>query len=250
MKIITIGDIHGRNIWKTFADINHLLKAEPNAAGFGPFEPEYDKYVFLGDYLDSFDKDNKTILENLLEIIKFKSLYPNNVILLLGNHDIEYLLNKPWLPKKNAISGFRPEMHYDLYEILNTNSHLFQLAFQIDNYLWTHAGVHFGWYHYIFAKAIKDFNWNDLSIAEQLNEAFNIKLDCIFHVGFYRGGSKKVGGPLWIDKKLIDRKPLKNINQIVGHNPVKNIDTYKINNGTITFCDVLHNKNDYYLINI
>ena len=250
MKILTIGDIHGKNIWRTFADINWLLTAEPEAAGFAPFEPEYDKYIFLGDYCDAYDKDNKTIIENLLEIIKFKTLYPNNVILLWGNHDVEYFLDKPWLPKKTAISGFRPEMHYDLYEIFDKNQNLFQLAYQVNNYLFTHAGVHFGWYHFVFAKAIKEFNWNDLTVAEQLNIAFEQRLNCLFDVDFYRGGHKRVGGPLWVDKKLIDKKPLKNMNQIVGHNPVKDIDTYKINGGTITFCDALGKKNAYYTLNI
>ena len=38
MKIIAIGDIHGRSIWKNIVSAN-----------------SYDKVVFLGDYFDSFD---------------------------------------------------------------------------------------------------------------------------------------------------------------------------------------------------
>lgn len=249
MKILTIGDIHGRNIWKTFADINWLLNAGPDAAGFGPFEPEYDKYVFLGDYCDAFDKDNKTITENLLEIIRFKTLYPNNVILLWGNHDVEYFLDKPWLPKKTAISGFRPEMHYDLYEIFDNNKHLFQLAYQIDNHIFVHGGIHFGWYHHVFTKAKKDKGWDELTVADQINEAFNHRIDCIFDVDHYRGGYKKVGGPLWCSKQLLDNKPLKNIHQYVGHNVTDDFEKHVINDNTsITFCDVLHKKNAYYTL--
>ncbi len=250
MKIITIGDIHGRKIWKNFVDINYLLNAEPDAAGFGGFEPEYDKYIFSGDYVDSFTKNNTEIRENLLEIIRFKTLYPNNVILLWGNHDTDYYLNKPWLPLKNPVSGFRPEMHYDLFDIFYKYNTLFQFSFQIDNYLWTHAGVHYGWYHYVFTKAIKNEGWNDLTISEQLNNAFEIRLECLFDIDFYRGGSKRIGGPLWVDKKLISKKPLKNTHQIVGHNPVNQISTYNINNGTLTFCDILHIKQEYYVLTI
>lgn len=248
-KILTISDIHGRNIWKTFADIKFLLTAEEGAAGYAPFEPEYDFYVFQGDYVDSFTESNQTIRENLLEIIRFKTLYPNNVILLWGNHDIYYWKNLPWIPMISSISGFRPEMHYDLFEIFNRNYDLFQVAFQIDNYLWTHAGIHFGWYHYIFVKAIKDKGWDDMSIAEQVNKAFKYRLDCLFDVDHYRGGYKKVGGPLWCSKQLIDKKPLKGLHQMVGHTPVNDFDKYTINDSTsITFCDVLHKKSAYYSV--
>jgi predicted MPP superfamily phosphohydrolase len=246
-----ISDIHGRDIWKTFADIKFLLSAEPDAAGFAPFEPEYDYYVILGDYTDSFTISNKDIFDNLLEIIRFKKLYPNNVILLWGNHDTYYYKYTPNQKMDGSISGFRPEMHFDLYDIFNKNNKLFQLAFQVNNYLFTHAGVHFGWYHYVFAKAIKGKGWDDLTIAEQLNNAFEERLECIFDVDHYRGGYKKVGGPLWCSKQLIDKKPLKNIHQFVGHTPVNDIDTYRINDSTsITFCDILHKKSAYHEINI
>ena len=250
-KILIIGDTHGRNIWKTFADISFLLAADAESAGYAPFEPDYDYYVFLGDYVDSFTESNQTIRENLLDIIKFKTLYPDNVILIWGNHDVFYWRNLPWIKLDNWMSGYRPEMHYDLFEIFNTNYDKFQVAFQLDNYIFSHSGIHFGWYHYVFTKAIKGMGWGDLSVADQINEAFKIRLDCIFDVDHYRGGHKKVGGPLWCDKRLIDKKPLLNTHQIVGHNPVNDITTYKINETTsITFCDVLHKKASYYLVNV
>lgn len=250
-KILVIGDIHGRNVWQTFADIKFLLTAEPGAAGYAPFEPDYDHYVFLGDYCDAYDKDNDAIRENLLDIIKFKILYPKNVVLLWGNHDVEYWRNLPWLKMMNAVTGFRPEMHYDLYEIFNKNYDNFQLAFQVEDYLFTHAGVHCGWYQHVFKKAIDGLGLDELTIADQLNNAFDHRIECIFDVDHYRGGYKQVGGPLWCDKKLMEKKPLKNIKQIVGHNPVADITTINIDEATnITFCDVLHHKKAYYALNI
>ena len=70
MKTISIGDIHGRDIWKN---------VNPS---------KYDKIIFVGDYVDSFTISNTTILNNLLDIIEFKKSFKNKVILLLGNHDI------------------------------------------------------------------------------------------------------------------------------------------------------------------
>ena len=118
MKICVIGDIHGRDVWKEFADIKFLLYAEPDAAGYGGFVPEYQKYVFVGDYVDSFTETNVIIKHNLLEIIRFKTLYPNHVVLLWGNHDVNYFQNKPWREVEYHVSGFRPEAHFDLYDIL------------------------------------------------------------------------------------------------------------------------------------
>lgn len=247
-KVLTISDLHGRTYWKDFADIKFLLYAEPDAAGFGGFVPQYDKYVFVGDYTDSFTETNDTIRENLLELIRFKKLYPDHVVLLWGNHDVNYYLNEPWKQMVGNTSGYRPEAHYDLYDIFNTNRDLFQLAFEMNNYLWTHAGVHFGWYHFVFTKAIKDMDMNDMTVAEQLNEAFRYRLDCLFDVDWYRGGNKRVGGPLWCDKHLMD-KPLKNTHQIVGHTPVKEVMTIKKSDATsITFCDVLHHSKAYYTV--
>lgn len=250
-KIITIGDIHGRNCWKNFADIKFLLYAEPEAAGFGGFVPEYDYYIFLADYVDSFNVTSEKIKENLLEIIRFKKLYPNNVILLWGNHDVEYFLNLPWNKNKINITGFRPEAHFDLYDIFNENYDLFQFAFQIENYLWTHAGVHEGWYKFVFKKHIKDIDITNMNIADQLNEAFKYKLECLFDCDWYRGGNKRVGGPLWLDKILGSKKPLKGYHQFVGHTATEDFKTFKFKDNTsITFCDVLAHKEEYYLVTI
>ena len=249
-KIMTIGDIHGRTCWKEFGDIKTLLMAEPEAAGFGGFVPDYQRYVFIGDYTDSFTETNVTIRENLLEIIRFKTLYPEHVILLWGNHDVQYWKNLPWLPLKTHVSGFRPEAHYELFEIFNTNRDLFQLAFQVNNYLWTHAGVQYGWYHQTFTKAIKGRGMEDMTIAEQLNEAFNYRVDCLFDVDWYRGGNKKVGGPLWCSKQYMTNNPLKNTHQIIGHTATDGIKKYTIKNSTVTFCDVLKDSDEFYTVTI
>lgn len=250
-KIMTIGDIHGRTSWKDFGDIKFLLLAEPEAAGYGGFVPEFDYYIFGGDYCDSFTESNVTIAQNLLEIIRFKTLYPNHVILLWGNHDVNYYRNLPWIKMNGYVAGFRVEAHYELFQIFNDNRDLFQIAFQEKNYLFTHAGVHYGWYHFVFKKAIKGLGFDDMTVAEQSNEAFRYRIDCIMDNDFRRGGTKKVGGPLWCSKELIDKKPLRNMHQIVGHTATEEIVTYKINNATsITFCDVLHKTNMCYIIEI
>lgn len=232
MKIKTIGDIHGSTLWED-------IKSEIDTL---------DLIIFLGDYVDSFDISNKRIFDNLVNIINFKKEYPDKVVLLVGNHDVMYALAPAHVNNPYWCSGYRPDMHVDLYELFQENKDLFQLAYQYKNYLWTHAGVHQGWWDcdYPFAK-------EDLSdIAVQLNRSFDCRLKEIFQVGWYRGGIYDVGGPLWVDRRKSIRKPLRGLHQIVGHSRVDKIQTFDVDDNTsITFCDCLQSNNpEFYELNI
>jgi len=234
MKILSIGDIHGMNTWKKFGDIPQLIT-------YVGFQPDYDYYVFVGDYVDSFKLTNPDILNNLKDIIEFKNNYPENVILLWGNHDIQYLTSY----SEHGCSGFRSEAYYDLHELFKLNKNKFQLAFQVNNYIWTHAGIHRGWYSY-------SFPYTSVNIADDLNQAFEENNSSIFDVGHMRGGWKDSGGPLWADKKETWDKLLKGYHQIVGHTKVKEITHRKIDENTsITYIDCIeHGNPEPYIIEI
>jgi hypothetical protein len=221
MKTVSIGDTHGTEV----ADI--VLKIINN----------YDKFIFVGDYVDSFFFDNVTMKKNLLDIIELKIKYPEKVTLLWGNHDIQYLLGYA----QYGCTGYRPEMGIDFYEIFHSNESLFQLSFQEGDYLWTHAGIHAGWFEHRFKPFTENHNKVTV-ISEQLNIAFNEGYSAIFDVGFERGGMHNIGGPLWCDKSELISKPLKDINQIVGHSRVKQIRSIKKSNIELVFTDVLENE--------
>ncbi|HSC52600.1 MAG TPA: metallophosphoesterase [Phnomibacter sp.] len=75
MKIIALGDIHGRTAWKQIVA-----------------NMDFDRVVFVGDYFDS--RDNHTGAEqvqNFKEIIAYKKANMQKVVLLFGNHDFHYL---------------------------------------------------------------------------------------------------------------------------------------------------------------
>ena len=225
MKFISIGDVHGEDNWKNF--LNQYT--------------DYDKVVFSGDYVDSFSKSNIEIINNLLDIIEFKKSNPDKVVLLMGNHDIQYALSHPSIDLKHLCSGYRPEMHYDLYDIFNENKTLFQAAYQYENYIWTHAGIHRGWYTTFlneFTKIFPDFEGN---IADKLNEAYLFELSTLFHVGYLRWGTNPIGGIFWADKNETWIKPLKDYHQICGHTQVDDIKTseHKKFNASITYIDVV-----------
>ena len=71
MKILVLGDIHGRLLW---ADI--VEKEQP------------DLTIFLGDYVSTHDKVSADQqLSNLEDILNYKEANPDKVILLRGNHE-------------------------------------------------------------------------------------------------------------------------------------------------------------------
>jgi predicted MPP superfamily phosphohydrolase len=123
MKHIIIGDPHGKDVWKQI-----------------DFE-EYDKVVFLGDYVDSFTLPDLVIDQNLQDIIALKKDHPYKIILLLGNHDIQYL----YYPEFRC-SGYRDSMKRPLQALFTYNRELFQVAYQCKNHLFTHAGITNAWY--------------------------------------------------------------------------------------------------------
>jgi len=239
MKILTISDVHGRDDWKKEVYENGNFLAGK----------KFDKVVFLGDYLDSFDKSNSEIYINFKEIIELKKKYPNDIILLIGNHEMSYM--DPFY----RCSGYRPEMSFFVKRLLDSNIELFQLAYQVGNHLWSHAGVHKGWWEYYaqpiiegkIEKRYTPFFVNCDNIADQLNLMFEFKEPILFMVGHDRGGTSKVGGPLWIDKGTLYRKGLEGYHQIVGHSPVRAIKNFDFSDGTsLTFTDCL-NEDFYYL---
>lgn len=250
-KILSIGDIHGETFWRKTGDIDWLLKADEDSAGYGSFEPEYDYYVFIGDYVDSFTKNNVEIFHNLKEIIRFKELYPSKVVLLWGNHDVQYSKFS-----NGYCSGYRPEAEWDLKELFNTKSHLFKLAFQVDNYLWTHAGVHTGWYKFRFNSSYTEMTDEEedyldkKNLATELNYAFERKLLCLFDVGRHRGGMHQVGGPLWLDSRPGSLKPLKGYHQIVGHTQRKTPKYYHIDKDTSYTVIDTNNENAFNITTI
>ena len=174
--------------------------------------------------------------KNLLDIIELKKKYPGKIILLWGNHDVQYLPDNQYF-----CTGYRPEMHHDFSEIFHSNSDLFQFSYQTDDYLWTHAGVHDGWFEHRFNPFIKEHK-DICTVSELLNMAFLERYPVLFDIGYRRGGIQKVGGPLLCDKTELASNPLKGFNQIVGHSRVKRIQKTSKYNKELVFIDILENK--------
>ena len=219
--MIAIGDIHGLDYWR------EIVEAHPGC-----------RIVFLGDYLDPYEYiPGKTLLDNLRAIMALKRSRPDDVVLLLGNHDLHYF---------SSDAPIASRFNYQIAEkaslLFLENFSLFQYACQEGNKVFTHAGISQAWF-------TEDFR-GDISrpIAEQLNHPSDAQVASLCRVGELRGGCKgDRGGIFWADIDELD-DPLHGFTQIVGHNRVAEVtERQGTGGGKIVFCDCLRYGNCLYL---
>ncbi|MBK7806781.1 MAG: metallophosphoesterase [Saprospiraceae bacterium] len=214
MLVRAIGDTHGRDDWKKV-----------------PFK-DCDKFIFIGDYFDSFDISVEFQLANFLDILMLKRRYPNKVTLLIGNHDHHYT------PRTTqTYSGFNhnPAIRIHMEDALRKG--LLTMAEEIDGVIYTHAGLSNKW-----------MTNSDVSSIEEINELYHTKptrfdfqygdRDSNVYPSPY--GDNIFQGPLWIRPYSLglDANPA---TQIVGHTAHEEI----TNKDNIWFIDVLETKKQY-----
>lgn len=207
MKIITLGDTHGRSLWKEIVE-----------------QEKPDKVVFIGDYFDSYDIDPATQINNFLEICEYKRKNPDT-ILLIGNHDYHYF---PEIGG-HGISGYNKEASYTIGHALSANRDLLQMAYQLKvdgidlPILFTHAGVSPIWLEMNYGR------WQDeySSIADVVNDLWKHKPDSFMFNGRDPYGNDTYQTPIWIRPSGLMRAAgtfKKDIIQVVGHTRQKQID--------------------------
>ncbi|MBP5467830.1 MAG: metallophosphoesterase [Candidatus Riflebacteria bacterium] len=217
-KIAVVPDVHGKSFWKEVKEKIDTL----------------DEVVFIGDYLDSYTFKgllNRDIeLNNFLEIINFKKEYPDKVILLLGNHDIGYLLRL----------GCSRQVHGEMFDIYQNhfeeNISLFQMTeyIQLNNkkIFFSHAGILSKWAELISQKldldvdslksAILDGLFNNLIQKYNEPEYIVFLRWALWLVGPARGGFEgSCGSIVWADSTEWEGEENffgKDIEQVIGHN--------------------------------
>lgn len=136
-KILVIGDVHGRKVWKRLVQ-----------------EQEYDLVVFVGDYFDPYDNiSREDLIKNFKEIVEFKRSQPEKVILLFGNHDLHYLgYTDTWSRYDRRI---KPQVEELIVPLIDSKE--IQLFYFDDEnrILFSHAGLSYYWYD-IFVRKSKD----------------------------------------------------------------------------------------------
>ena len=224
-KLVAIGDIHGRSIWKIIAGRHKT-----------------DRIVFLGDYFDPYGNiDAMDMIENFNAIITLKKERPDDIILLLGNHDMHYIDDR--FPRSSRHDDMLAPV---IREKFLKNRDLFQYAFQEGDVIFTHAGICDRWFNEEF-KGSAIPKEGEKSIADQLNNPSAEQLMAMYHVGRVRGGSDQEGGIFWADITETEGNPLKGYHQVVGHTQVPYLHEKVLSDDTsITYCDTLGFCHDYF----
>lgn len=123
--MIVIPDVHGRTFWRQAVQ---------------EFQGK-EQILFLGDYLDPYAYEGITPADAYKvfhEIIDLKKEHPDDITLLLGNHDLHYL--------NPEMEGGRMDYRRreQIIEDITVNANLFCIAESTTiggkNYLFTHAG--------------------------------------------------------------------------------------------------------------
>ena len=201
MKVLVIADLHWMDVWKKH--VNSL---------------EWDKVIFLWDYVDSYDKTDKEILDNLRDIIAFKRANPENVVLLLWNHDIQYIWE--W----NGCSWHRPSIAALIKIVFENDIKMFKIFHQEKHYLFSHAWITNWWLKY--NEAIIDNYFCDwfYSYEDLNNLLLTHDLNILFQCWQDRGWFHPQWWPLWADKnETTEDGKLKDVTQVVWHTQIKSV---------------------------
>ena len=187
--MIIIPDIHGRSFWKSA-----VAKAERG-----------EKIIFLGDYLDPYYREydpltddvitQESALANFKEILEFKRAHADQVILLVGNHDVEYFLG--------TVSV---RCDYDRFDeigsLFMSNRDLFTIGYHCaigkQPFTFSHTCITEGW-----AKQASDVLGQCGSpeeVIDKVNQLDEVSLGRILNqIGWSRGGHDKFGSMVWAD---------------------------------------------------
>lgn len=189
-KILIVPDVHGRAFWHRALE----------------FVDQVDQIVFLGDYLDPYSHEGISFdlaLEEFNKILEFKKEYPDLITLLVGNHDMHYII-KDFMD----CSRRNTDMLDQLHKLYNSNLDLFNLIHIEDDWLFSHAGVYKGWMDKY------EFTLEDLNLKTFLGSHWPALED----LSMYRGGYNFVGSCIWADiRESVKNELFPGYKQIVGH---------------------------------
>ena len=230
MKTTIISDLHGRSDWKLIV-----------------YTENPDRVIFLGDYFDSFDISGIEQIHNFKEIVEYKETSEKEVIMLIGNHDHHYFSSIG----NTGTSGYQSGIAPNITQVLEDNKHHLQMAYRMDGFLFTHAGV-----SQVFMDNTLGLGWNQDDVAENLNELWKYKPKAFCYCGYSDPyGDEVTQTPIWIRPKSLmragkmDKKLYKKYIQVVGHTVQSQIDTNgKSTGGKYYFVDTLPTSGEYMVI--
>ncbi len=198
-EVAVIGDIHGTT--KFIDGYNHILKHNNHV----------DKIIVMGDHFDPYENvPFEVMVERYEEFIDCMK-HDDRIISLLGNHDLSrYIIGDDETSRSE-----RFHVHVEkLGDLIESNLDKSRLIYELDGYLFSHAGVSEYWVNtvaepngYNFEK-LKKVGWTP-------DELFCIARYSI--KDFSGWGNSPYQGPTWIRPAMLAKYPYGNYHQVVGH---------------------------------
>lgn len=229
MKLIAIGDIHGRGEWRQI--IEH---EKPDMA------------IFIGDYFDSREKISPTVqLDNFRALCDLRRSNPDSVKLLLGNHDYHYSGYT-----ERRYSGYNYEyadmIHFAMKKALSEE--LIQLAYLYNQYLFTHAGLTKTW---SLNAAMSSFHPRIKRVDQFLNNILTYKpslLDFTSGPRWDQFGDEPCQTPIWVRPNSL-KEDCTYFIHVVGHTEMESVQANIISDryGAI-FIDTLRTSGQYMVL--
>lgn len=222
MRIVAIGDIHGRTIWK---QITTQVK-------------DVDKFVFIGDYFDTHEGVSAyQQIENFKDILQFKKDNPDKVILLTGNHDFHYLKGV-----QEKYSGHNKFKAMDINEILEpaVSAGLMQMCYIHNEFVFTHAGVTTTW-------CVRN-GINVADLEQSINEAFMSDLDSFYFAygpNMSRSGDDVTQSPIWVRIPSLLADKVEGYIFVVGHSTLNQL---SIIDNSVIGIDTLGTTQEFLII--
>lgn len=189
MKTLVLGDVHGRTCWKD------IVGGE-----------NFDKIVFLGDYVSSHeDIHSWSQIDNLTKILEYKESRPDGVVLLRGNHDVQHLTGD------TSTSGYDYEVGEWMYDnrkrFLDDTQWVYTDNVEHPDVVFSHAGISQRWMEDCGFKTLDDIN-----DSRQLS-CFGFR-PC--KLSDYDGSSASQP-PTWIRPWTLDQYAVPGKTWIIGH---------------------------------
>jgi hypothetical protein len=224
MRIVALGDTHGRVIWKDIVD-KEIIAA--------------DKIIFIGDYFDTHGggvSGNKQIV-NFKELLQLKREYPDKIVLLFGNHDFHYIRGIG-----ETYSGYQAGYAVDIGAAIGDaiTEGLVQMCYKHDKFVFTHAGVTMTWC------VDNEIDMTDLETS--INDMFKYKPAAFkFTMGgnFSNTGDDVTQPPIWVRPLSLLHDMVGGITCVVGHTTVKEIGISE----RLILIDTLGISEEYLIIN-
>ena len=233
MKIGVIPDVHGSTHW------------EKNIENF----KDCDKIVFLGDYVDSFNEEEKGLpaLANGKRIIEVAKSDPR-IDLLVGNHEFENY----WFGC-NRCSGFQMGCYEAYHQFFEENADMFKIAVEYDGWVFSHAGFTKTWVedtmkHYKERIANFEFADKPIEFVNALLKTRNVNHFAFSSRDITGYGDSIFQGPLWVRPSALFKDYLFE-KQVIGHTETRGGEVLCIKNKDlqVVMCDTAsHSK--YFIL--